>query len=100
MSIIRVVVRYIHERTRELCAKLVVANDSEVEAILSELRAVTQQHDQFVKLCAGNGLNHASNTADRLTDEQACRERDGGRPFLLKPSRLKNKSWGPPYLLQ
>jgi hypothetical protein len=53
MSIIRVVVRYIHERTRELCAKLVVANDSEVEAILSELRAVTQQHDQFVKLCAG-----------------------------------------------
>lgn len=86
--------RHIHQRIRELCSKLAMANDSEIEAILSELRAVTQQHEQFVKLCAGNGLTAPTH------HREASREEGEHRLFLVAPSRVKNKGWRPTSLLQ
>ncbi len=40
------------ERIRELCAKAVTAPESEVDAILSELKALLREHIEYVRQMA------------------------------------------------
>ncbi len=63
-------IRPIDERIRELCAKAVTADDSEVPSLLAELKALLAEHSEFVKYLAAKTLNRAyrepssSNAAD------------------------------------
>jgi len=42
-----------------LCAKAVLANDSEVEAILIELRAALREHTEYVRQMASKAFTHS-----------------------------------------
>jgi uncharacterized coiled-coil protein SlyX len=46
------------ERIRELCAQAATAQESEVEAVLSELQATLREHNQFVRQMTAQTLNH------------------------------------------
>ena len=48
------------ERIRELCAKAITAEDSEVQAVLSELQAALREHSQVVRQMATQTLNGES----------------------------------------
>ena len=48
----------IDERISELCAKAVSAQGSEVETVISELRAALKEHSQYVRYLAAQTLNH------------------------------------------
>jgi hypothetical protein len=50
----------IDERIRELCSKAVMAKESELEPILSELRATLREHARFVRRMAAEALNRGS----------------------------------------
>jgi hypothetical protein len=45
-------IRAIDERVRQLCLKATTADESEVEAVLAELRAALWEHAQFARLMA------------------------------------------------
>jgi 3-methyladenine DNA glycosylase AlkC len=53
------------ERIRELCAKAIVAPDSEVEAIFAELNALLREHAQFVREMTAQTLNHTPKSHSR-----------------------------------
>jgi hypothetical protein len=56
----------LEDRIRELCSEVVAAKETELEPILSELRAALREHDRFVRLMAAPALNRgsAANAAD------------------------------------
>ena len=58
------------ERIRELCAKAMTADDSEVSALFTELNALLAEHSEYVRYLAAKTLNRAnkepsSSAADR-----------------------------------
>ena len=57
------------ERVRQLCARAVTAKEEEVEGVFIELRAVLQEHAQFVREMATRVLSRSpssSNAADHF----------------------------------
>jgi uncharacterized coiled-coil protein SlyX len=46
------------ERIKELCAKAATAQESDMEAVLSELQAALREHNQFVRQMTAQTLNH------------------------------------------
>ena len=60
----------IEDRIRELCERAAVADESEVEALFAELKALLAEHSQFVRYLAAKTLNRtekgpsSSNAAD------------------------------------
>jgi hypothetical protein len=50
-------IHLIEERIKELCEKAASADDSEVAALLTELRALLAEHSEFVRYLAAKTLN-------------------------------------------
>jgi ElaB/YqjD/DUF883 family membrane-anchored ribosome-binding protein len=48
------------DKTRELCARTATASDEEVEAILSQLQKVLQEHNEYVRHMAAKTLNRVA----------------------------------------
>jgi uncharacterized coiled-coil protein SlyX len=48
------------QRIKDLCSKAATAQESEVEAILLELRAALREHTQFVRQMTAQMLNRES----------------------------------------
>jgi hypothetical protein len=53
----------IDERIRELCEKLKLAQESEVEPLLCELRTALREHAQFVEYMTLRALNRSASSA-------------------------------------
>jgi hypothetical protein len=51
------------ERIKELCAKAINADDSEVPVILAELKTLLQEHSEFVRYMVARTLNRTSKAA-------------------------------------
>jgi hypothetical protein len=51
------------ERVRQLCASAVIAKEDEVEAIFTELRAILQEHAQFVREMAARALSRSPSSS-------------------------------------
>jgi len=51
------------ERIRALCAKALVANESEAAAVLAELRIALKEHNEYLRAMALKVLNHSSSKA-------------------------------------
>jgi uncharacterized protein YfcZ (UPF0381/DUF406 family) len=45
-----------HDRIRELCAKVVMADASEIEPVITELRAALRDHARFLRNMAAESL--------------------------------------------
>ena len=50
-------IHHIQDRIRELCERATTADDSEVPALLSELKALLAQHSQEVRYLAAKTVN-------------------------------------------
>lgn len=53
----------IDARIKELCDKLVVAQGSEVQTLISELRAALEEHAQYVRYIGLRALSRSSSSA-------------------------------------
>jgi hypothetical protein len=52
-------IRPIEERVKELCARAATVDDSEVPALLAELKGLLAEHSEFVRYLAAKTLNRA-----------------------------------------
>jgi len=56
----------IDARIKELCEKLAVAQGSEIQTLLSELRAALREHAQYVRHMALRALSRSSSSANAV----------------------------------
>ena len=64
--------RRLEDRIRELCAKALTAQESELHAILSALRSALREHAERLRRLAASKLVSVEGYGDRLQDRRSA----------------------------